>query len=75
MLTWTYTGEVNAKRIREQYLKAILRQDIAFFDKVRPHFLEYSPCFMTSPSIRSAPGKLPLVFKQIHVSKIPLDVI
>jgi ABC-type multidrug transport system fused ATPase/permease subunit len=38
MLSWTYTGEVNAKRIREQYLKAILRQDIAYFDKVRPNF-------------------------------------
>lgn len=38
MITWTYTGEVNAKRIREQYLKAILRQDIAYFDKVRPTF-------------------------------------
>jgi ABC-type multidrug transport system fused ATPase/permease subunit len=35
MVTWTYTGEVNAKRVREQYLKAILRQDIAYFDKVR----------------------------------------
>ncbi|KAL0563134.1 hypothetical protein V5O48_018942, partial [Marasmius crinis-equi] len=31
---WVYTGEVNAKRIRERYLQAILRQDIAFFDKV-----------------------------------------
>ena len=34
MNIWVYTGEVNAKRIREKYLKAILRQDIAFFDKV-----------------------------------------
>ncbi|KAL6304388.1 P-loop containing nucleoside triphosphate hydrolase protein [Sparassis latifolia] len=34
MLVWVYTGEVNAKRIRERYLKAILRQDIAFFDHV-----------------------------------------
>ncbi len=75
MLTWTYTGEVNAKRIREQYLKAILRQDIAYFDKVRPNFLEWSPCLMTSPSIRSALEKLLLVFKQIHVSKTLLDVI
>ena len=41
MLTWTYTGEINAKRIRERYLKAILRQDVAFFDKVRPIFLEW----------------------------------
>jgi ABC-type multidrug transport system fused ATPase/permease subunit len=29
-----YTGEVNAKRVREHYLKAVLRQDIAFFDNV-----------------------------------------
>ncbi|KAI0643098.1 P-loop containing nucleoside triphosphate hydrolase protein [Trametes meyenii] len=34
MVIWVYTGEVNAKRIRERYLKAILRQDIAFFDNV-----------------------------------------
>ena len=57
MLTWTYTGEVNAKRIREQYLKAILRQDIAYFDNVRPNpanrFLIPSPLL----SIRSAQGK------------------
>ena len=32
MYTWTYTGEVNSKRVREKYLKAVLRQDIAFFD-------------------------------------------
>jgi len=34
MLVFVYTGEVNAKRVRERYLKAILRQDIAFFDNV-----------------------------------------
>lgn len=34
MYIWVYTGEVNAKRIRERYLKAILRQDIAYFDNV-----------------------------------------
>lgn len=34
MTVWTYTGEVNAKRIREQYLRAILRQEIAYFDDV-----------------------------------------
>ncbi|KAH9984144.1 P-loop containing nucleoside triphosphate hydrolase protein [Russula vinacea] len=31
---WVRTAESTAKRIRERYLKAILRQDIAFFDKV-----------------------------------------
>jgi ATP-binding cassette subfamily B (MDR/TAP) protein 1 len=36
MYTWVYTGEAASKRIRERYLKAILRQDIAFFDKVGP---------------------------------------
>ncbi|VAI24627.1 unnamed protein product [Triticum turgidum subsp. durum] len=30
---WTITGERQAARIRAQYLKAILRQNIAFFDK------------------------------------------
>lgn len=34
MYVWAYTGEVNSKRIRERYLKAVLRQDIQFFDKV-----------------------------------------
>ena len=34
MYIWVYTSEVNAKRIRELYLKAILRQEIAFFDNV-----------------------------------------
>ena len=34
MYIWVYTGEVNAKRVRERYLKAVLRQDIAFFDNV-----------------------------------------
>ena len=29
---WTITGERQAARIRALYLKAILRQDIAFFD-------------------------------------------
>lgn len=34
MVIWNHTGEVNAKRIRERYLQAVLRQDIQFFDKV-----------------------------------------
>ncbi|KAF8919003.1 multidrug resistance protein 1 [Mucidula mucida] len=34
MYVWVYTAEVNAKRIRERYLQAVLRQDIQFFDKV-----------------------------------------
>ncbi|KIO31568.1 hypothetical protein M407DRAFT_219400 [Tulasnella calospora MUT 4182] len=34
MFIWTYTGEVNAKRIREKYLASVLRQDIAYFDKL-----------------------------------------
>lgn len=34
MNIWVYTGEVSAKRLRERYLRAILRQDIAFFDEV-----------------------------------------
>lgn len=34
MTTWVYTGEKNAKRLREEYLKAVLRQDVAWFDTV-----------------------------------------
>ncbi|KIO12002.1 hypothetical protein M404DRAFT_994061 [Pisolithus tinctorius Marx 270] len=34
MYLWIYTGEVNAKRIREKYLQAVLRQDIAYFDHI-----------------------------------------
>ncbi|WFD42163.1 ABC-type xenobiotic transporter [Malassezia psittaci] len=32
MATWVYTGETITLRIRENYLKAILRQDVAYFD-------------------------------------------
>ncbi|KAJ7095812.1 P-loop containing nucleoside triphosphate hydrolase protein [Mycena belliarum] len=34
MYIYVYTAEANAKRIRERYLQAVLRQDIQFFDKV-----------------------------------------
>ncbi|KAI0305296.1 multidrug resistance protein 1 [Multifurca ochricompacta] len=34
MCIWVYTAEVAAKRIRELYLKAVLRQDVSFFDSV-----------------------------------------
>ena len=34
MATWSHTGEMQAKRLRESYLKSILRQEIAFFDTV-----------------------------------------
>ncbi|KIY50744.1 ste6-like protein [Fistulina hepatica ATCC 64428] len=34
MTAWVYTAEVNAKRIRERYLEATLRQEIAYFDDV-----------------------------------------
>ncbi|RXK41700.1 ATP-binding cassette, subfamily B (MDR/TAP), member 1 [Tremella mesenterica] len=32
MFIWNTTGELNAKRVREKYLRAVLRQDIAYFD-------------------------------------------
>ncbi|KAF8990216.1 P-loop containing nucleoside triphosphate hydrolase protein [Cyathus striatus] len=34
MTLWVYTSEMNGKRIRERYLRAILRQDIAYFDRI-----------------------------------------
>ena len=34
MYIWVYTGEIGTKRLREKYLKAVLRQDIAYFDNV-----------------------------------------
>lgn len=34
MLTWVYTGELISARVRSLYLRAILRQDVAFFDNV-----------------------------------------
>ncbi|KAG2073837.1 P-loop containing nucleoside triphosphate hydrolase protein [Suillus decipiens] len=34
MNIWVYTSEANGKRIRERYLQAILRQEIAYFDDV-----------------------------------------
>jgi hypothetical protein len=36
MYVWVYTSEATSKRIRERYLKAILHQNIAFFDDVGP---------------------------------------
>lgn len=34
MATWIYTGERITQQIRERYLRAILRQNIAYFDNV-----------------------------------------
>ncbi|KIM25760.1 hypothetical protein M408DRAFT_73764 [Serendipita vermifera MAFF 305830] len=34
MVIWVRTSEVAAKRLRENYLRAILRQNVAFFDNV-----------------------------------------
>lgn len=34
MVIWGFTGEIGTKRLRERYLRAILRQDIAYFDNV-----------------------------------------
>lgn len=34
MYAWSYTSEVNSKRIRERYLQAILRQEVEYFDDV-----------------------------------------
>jgi ATP-binding cassette subfamily B (MDR/TAP) protein 1 len=36
MFTWIYTGETTTRRVRENYLQAILRQNIAFFDRLGP---------------------------------------
>ncbi|KAM0748317.1 P-loop containing nucleoside triphosphate hydrolase protein [Meredithblackwellia eburnea MCA 4105] len=33
---WVYTGEATTRRIREKYLKAVLRQNVAYFDKLGP---------------------------------------
>lgn len=32
--TWTYTGERASRRIREKYLRAVLRQNVGWMDKV-----------------------------------------
>ncbi|RHZ65773.1 hypothetical protein Glove_311g34 [Diversispora epigaea] len=34
MAAWVYTGERVSRKIREKYLRAILRQNIAYFDKI-----------------------------------------
>ncbi|CAG8789040.1 9710_t:CDS:2, partial [Cetraspora pellucida] len=36
MATWIYTSERITRQIRERYLRAILRQNIAYFDKLSP---------------------------------------
>jgi ABC-type multidrug transport system fused ATPase/permease subunit len=35
MACWMWTGERQTKRIREEYLAAVLRQEIAWFDKTQ----------------------------------------
>lgn len=34
MAAFVYTAEASTSRIRDQYLKAVLRQNVAWFDKV-----------------------------------------
>ena len=34
MASWVYTGERLTRQIRERYLRAVLRQNIAYFDKL-----------------------------------------
>ncbi|GAA5842598.1 hypothetical protein JCM9279_003631 [Rhodotorula babjevae] len=34
MFTWIYSGETTTRRIRERYLRAVMRQNIAYFDRV-----------------------------------------
>ncbi|KAK4047990.1 hypothetical protein OIV83_005024 [Microbotryomycetes sp. JL201] len=36
MATWIFTGERITRRVREAYLRAVLRQNIAYFDKLGP---------------------------------------
>jgi ATP-binding cassette subfamily B (MDR/TAP) protein 1 len=36
MSIWVYTGEKNSRRIRENYFRAVVHQDIVFFDDVGP---------------------------------------
>lgn len=32
--TWIYTGEATTRRVREAYLRAVLRQNVAYFDTI-----------------------------------------
>jgi len=73
MSIWVYTGEVGAKRLREAYLQAVLRQDIAFFDNVGagevatriqtdtrdlfPHPWDFTLCLFFMPFCRSCPAR------------------
>ena len=34
MVTWNYVGEANSRRLRQAYLDAVLRQEIAYFDEI-----------------------------------------
>lgn len=36
MMCWQYTSECASKRIRENYLRATLRQELAYFDDLGP---------------------------------------
>ena len=69
---WAHTSEVAAKRLRESYLAAVLRQDIAFFDNVGagevatrietdtrmyPHSFPSSPCASLIPYFQTLYNK------------------
>lgn len=34
MIVWNYVGEANSRRLRQAYLDAVLRQEIAYFDEI-----------------------------------------
>ncbi|GAA5851199.1 hypothetical protein JCM8547_004164 [Rhodosporidiobolus lusitaniae] len=36
MASWIYSGECATRRIRENYLKSVMRQNVAFFDRMGP---------------------------------------
>lgn len=36
MYTWITSGESTTRRIREKYLQAVLRQNVAFHDRIGP---------------------------------------
>ena len=77
MVIWVYTGEVGTRRLREHYLKAVLRQDIAYFDgvgagevatRIQTDTREYLFC----PRLFSLPPYIPKTPRSPHGFSSPI---
>ena len=77
MVIWVYTGEVGTRHLREHYLKAVLRQDIAYFNGISAE--EVATCIQTDtreylfcPRLFSLPPYIPKTLHSLHGFSSPI---